>query len=96
MNSLNLPKFGAFFVWATFRATKACTACSGPFPRTRDRGEVSHHVALAGARQADLPADDHLLQKEKMTIPEAFRAAQKELRGAGLDPYYWAGFVLVE
>ncbi len=32
----------------------------------------------------------------KMTIPEAFRAAQKELRDAGLDPYQWAGFVLVE
>ncbi|MBK6994836.1 MAG: CHAT domain-containing protein [Lewinellaceae bacterium] len=31
-----------------------------------------------------------------MTIPEAFRAAQKELRDAGLDPYQWAGFVLVE
>ena len=34
--------------------------------------------------------------EEKMTIPGAFRAAQKELREAGLDPYYWAGFVLVE
>ena len=34
--------------------------------------------------------------EEKMTIPEAFRAAQKELREAGLDPYQWAGFVLVE
>ncbi len=34
--------------------------------------------------------------EEKMEIPEAFRAAQKELREAGLDPYYWAGFVLVE
>ncbi len=34
--------------------------------------------------------------EEKMTIPEAFRAAQKELRDAGLDPYQWAGFVLVE
>ena len=33
---------------------------------------------------------------EKMPIPEAFRAAQRELREAGLDPYYWAGFVLVE
>ncbi len=34
--------------------------------------------------------------EEKMAIPEAFRAAQKELRDAGLDPYQWAGFVLVE
>jgi len=34
--------------------------------------------------------------EEKMEIPEAFRAAQKELRDAGLDPYQWAGFVLVE
>jgi CHAT domain-containing protein len=34
--------------------------------------------------------------KEKMNIPDAFRAAQKELRNQGLDPYQWAGFVLVE
>jgi len=34
--------------------------------------------------------------EEKMAIPEAFRVAQRELREAGLDPYYWAGFVLVE
>jgi len=34
--------------------------------------------------------------EEKMAIPEAFRAAQKELREAGLDPYQWAGFVLVK
>jgi len=34
--------------------------------------------------------------EEKMAIPEAFREAQKELREAGLDPYQWAGFVLVE
>ncbi|MBK9108783.1 MAG: CHAT domain-containing protein [Saprospiraceae bacterium] len=33
---------------------------------------------------------------EKMTIPDAFRAAQKELRESGLDTYQWAGFVLVE
>ena len=33
---------------------------------------------------------------EKMTIPDAFHAAQKELRDNGLDPYNWAGFVLVE
>ncbi|MFN0014638.1 MAG: CHAT domain-containing protein [Saprospiraceae bacterium] len=32
----------------------------------------------------------------KMPISEAFRAAQKQLREAGLDPYNWAGFVLVE
>ncbi|MEI2695049.1 MAG: CHAT domain-containing tetratricopeptide repeat protein [Saprospiraceae bacterium] len=32
----------------------------------------------------------------KMTIPDAFHAAQKELRELGLDPYQWAGFVLVE
>ena len=32
----------------------------------------------------------------KMTIPDAFHAAQKELRDNGLDPYNWAGFVLVE
>ena len=32
----------------------------------------------------------------KMTIPDAFHAAQKELRNIGLDPYQWAGFVLVE
>jgi CHAT domain-containing protein len=34
--------------------------------------------------------------ENKMTIPEAFHAAQKELRDIGLDPYQWAGFVLVE
>jgi CHAT domain-containing protein len=34
--------------------------------------------------------------EEKMAIPEAFHAAQKELREVGLDPYQWAGFVLVE
>ncbi len=34
--------------------------------------------------------------EEKKTIPEAFLAAQKELRDIGLDPYQWAGFVLVE
>ncbi len=33
---------------------------------------------------------------DKLPIPEAFRAAQKELRETGLDPYQWAGFVLVE
>ncbi|MBK8297507.1 MAG: CHAT domain-containing protein [Saprospiraceae bacterium] len=34
--------------------------------------------------------------ENKMTIPDAFHAAQKELRDLGLDPYQWAGFVLVE
>ena len=34
--------------------------------------------------------------EDKMTIPDAFHAAQKELREIGLDPYQWAGFVLVE
>lgn len=33
---------------------------------------------------------------DKMSIPKAFHAAQKELRDLGLDPYQWAGFVLVE
>lgn len=33
---------------------------------------------------------------EKMPIPEALRAAQGELRERGFDPFYWAGFVLVE
>jgi CHAT domain-containing protein len=36
------------------------------------------------------------LLEDKMTIPEAFHAAQKQLRDNGLDPYNWAGFVLVE
>ena len=34
--------------------------------------------------------------ENKMTIPEAFHAAQKELRDLGLDPYQWAGFLLLE
>ncbi len=34
--------------------------------------------------------------QEKMTIPDAFHAAQKELREIGLDPYQWAGFIMVE
>lgn len=34
--------------------------------------------------------------ENKMPIPDAFHAAQKELREIGLDPYQWAGFVLVE
>ncbi len=33
---------------------------------------------------------------EKMTIREAFRAAQNEMREKHVDPFYWAGFVLVE
>jgi CHAT domain-containing protein len=34
--------------------------------------------------------------EDKMAIPDAFHASQKELRDIGLDPYQWAGFVLVE
>ncbi|MBV6439178.1 MAG: CHAT domain-containing protein [Haliscomenobacteraceae bacterium CHB4] len=34
--------------------------------------------------------------ERKMEIPVAFKAAQQEMREAGLGPYYWAGFVLVE
>ncbi len=34
--------------------------------------------------------------EDKLNIPDAFHAAQKELRDFGLDPYQWAGFVLVE
>lgn len=34
--------------------------------------------------------------EDKMTIPDAFHAAQKDLREIGLDPYQWAGFILVE
>jgi CHAT domain-containing protein/tetratricopeptide (TPR) repeat protein len=33
---------------------------------------------------------------EKKSIPEAFRAAQKDMREKYQDPYFWAGFVLVE
>ncbi len=32
----------------------------------------------------------------KMTIPEAFRTTQKEMRERFINPYQWAGFVLVE
>ena len=32
----------------------------------------------------------------KMPIPEAFRATQAEMRERFLNPYLWAGFVLVE
>lgn len=34
--------------------------------------------------------------EEKLDIPQAFHAAQKEMRDLGFDPYQWAGFVLVE
>lgn len=34
--------------------------------------------------------------EDKMSIPDAFHAAQKQMRENGLDPYNWAGFVLVE
>jgi CHAT domain-containing protein len=34
--------------------------------------------------------------EQKLSIPDAFHAAQKELRDIGLDPYQWAGFVLLE
>lgn len=34
--------------------------------------------------------------ENNLPIPDAFHAAQKELREAGLDPYQWAGFVLIE
>lgn len=34
--------------------------------------------------------------KEKMTIPNAFNAAQKEMREMFQNPWFWAGFVLIE
>lgn len=34
--------------------------------------------------------------EEKMTIPEAFRKTQLEMRDRFFNPYAWAGFVLVE
>ncbi|MBK7408905.1 MAG: CHAT domain-containing protein [Saprospirales bacterium] len=34
--------------------------------------------------------------EEKMPIPDAFRAAQKAMRERFINPYSWAGFVLVE
>jgi CHAT domain-containing protein len=34
--------------------------------------------------------------QENRTIPEAFRAAQQEMRDRYQDPYFWAGFVLME
>lgn len=33
---------------------------------------------------------------ENMTIPNAFDAAQKYLRNRFIDPYLWAGFILIE
>ncbi len=43
-----------------------------------------------------LEAKDPVTGKNNMSIPDAFYAAQKELRDNGFDPYQWAGFVLVE
>jgi len=34
--------------------------------------------------------------EEKMTIPDAFRKTQREMRDRFYNPYSWAGFVLVE
>ncbi|MBL7809992.1 MAG: CHAT domain-containing protein [Saprospiraceae bacterium] len=34
--------------------------------------------------------------EEKMPIPEAFQVTQKEMRERFINPYQWAGFVLVE
>lgn len=34
--------------------------------------------------------------ENKLSIPDAFHAAQKELREAEMDPNQWAGFVLIE
>lgn len=34
--------------------------------------------------------------EDKMSIPAAFRATQKEMRERFINPYQWAGFVLVE
>jgi CHAT domain-containing protein len=34
--------------------------------------------------------------EDKMTIRDAFHAAQKDMREMGFDPYQWAGFVLIE
>jgi CHAT domain-containing protein len=31
-----------------------------------------------------------------MSIPDAFRSAQGEMREKYQSPYFWAGFVLVE
>ena len=34
--------------------------------------------------------------EDKLSIPDAFHAAQKALREQGFDPHQWAGFVLIE
>lgn len=34
--------------------------------------------------------------EENMTIPDAFRKTQVEMRDRFYNPYSWAGFVLVE
>lgn len=34
--------------------------------------------------------------EKKLSIPDAFRTTQKQMRSQGLDPYHWAGFILVE
>ena len=34
--------------------------------------------------------------EDKLSIPEAFRAAQNETRELYSDPYFWAGFILLE
>ena len=34
--------------------------------------------------------------EDKMNIPDAFRAAQKVMKDKFKEPFYWAGFVLVE
>lgn len=34
--------------------------------------------------------------KEKMAIPDAFNAAQREMRELFQNPWFWAGFVLIE
>ncbi|MCF8245261.1 MAG: CHAT domain-containing protein [Saprospiraceae bacterium] len=34
--------------------------------------------------------------EQKMTIPDAFRSAQQEMREKFQNPYFWAGFVMVE
>ena len=34
--------------------------------------------------------------ERKMEVPEAFRAAQNEMRKRYDNPFFWAGFVLME
>ena len=55
---------------------------------------TSQKKAMYYSKLALLELDGWL--EEKMEIPDAFRAAQKEMREQGFDPYRWAGFVLVE